>query len=79
MSTATVAAPKNAAAIQTILDTTYGVNVFSQKNQKLSEQLAKAIAETPSDEIKCKVVNIVWDNFAGGDLAEAVAAEILGF
>jgi hypothetical protein len=75
---ATPTAP-NAAVIQTILEKAYGADEegFYPMNQKLSEQIEKVLRESGPDNIERKVTNLIWNNYAGGDLAAAVANEII--
>ena len=75
---ATATAP-NATVIQAILEKSYGVNGegFYPTNQKLSEQIEKVLREAGPDNVERKVMNIIWNNYAGGDLAAAVANEII--
>lgn len=84
MPNSTVTAP-NAVVIQAILEKNYGADEegFYPMNQKLSVQLVKTIEDNvdtlPAERLKRKVTNIIWDHYAGGGLAEAVAEEILGY
>lgn len=75
---ATPTAP-NAAVIRTILDKSYGADKegFYQTNQKLSEMIEKVMRESGPDNVERKVTNIIWNNYAGGDLAAAVGNEII--
>lgn len=69
------------ADVLSILERNYGETAY--KNQKIAAHLVATIERVLPDisngHLKYKVINIVWDNYAGGDLAEAVAAEILGY
>lgn len=84
MSNSTVIAP-NAVVIQAILEKNYGADEegFYPMNQKLSVNLVNIIEDNvdamPADRLKRKVTNVIWDHYAGGNLAEAVAEEILGY
>lgn len=84
MPTSTVTAP-HALVIQGILEKNYGADEagFYPMNQKLSVQLVQVIEDNvdklTAERLKRKVTNIIWDNYAGGGLAEAVAEEVLGY
>lgn len=66
-------------SIQTILDRTYGANKegFRPTNRILSEQIAKKLDAGVTDETESEVTLLLWDNYAGGDTAEATAKKIL--
>ena len=65
--------------IKSILEKNYGPDEegFYPVNEKLSAELATLLAKEETENLHRKVSNIVWDNYAGGDLAEKTATEIL--
>jgi hypothetical protein len=74
-STATISAP----AIQTVLDKNYGPDGegFYPINKVISEELAVILNGERNERTERRITNLIWNNYAGGGLAEATAQEIM--